>query len=197
MKKKGFILLALFTCLDFNANAQIITASDVYIKISGNAQRMGLLNIDLQDAEDCTAAAFQVSLPSSIGVRDIGMPIGMVHSLYNYGDKYMFLSDDNVAFQSNVDLMDLSMTANLDASGIYVGRITGVELVTKDFQLVTLPDVSFTVTVDNDTDAINGMSSDSLGDEQIYSVHGIRQNTLQQGVNIVRRADGSTIKLLK
>lgn len=158
---------------------------------------MGLLNIDLQDVEDCTAVAFQVSLPSSIGVRDIGMPIGMVHSLYNYGDKYMFLSDDNVAFQSNVDLMDLSMTANLDASGIYVGRITGVELVTKDFQLVTLPDVSFTVTVDNDTDAINGMPSDSLGDEQIYSVHGIRQNTLQQGVNIVRRADGSTIKVLK
>ena len=195
--KKNLILLALFTCLAFNTNAQTITASDVYIKISGNAQRMGLLNIDLQDAEDCTAVAFQVSLPSSIGVRDIGMPIGMVHSLYNYGDKYMFLSDDNVAFQSNVDLMDLSMTANLDASGIYVGRITGVELVTKDFQLVTLPDVSFTVTVDNDTDAINGMSSDSLGDEQIYSVHGIRQNTLQQGVNIVRRADGSTIKLLK
>ena len=195
--KKNLILLALFTCLAFNANAQTITASDVYIKISGNAQRMGLLNIDLQDVEDCTAVAFQVSLPSSIGVRDIGMPIGMVHSLYNYGDKYMFLSDDNAAFQSNVDLMDLSMTANLDASGIYVGRITGVELVTKDFQLVTLPDVSFTVTVDNDTDAINGMSSDSLGDEQIYSVHGIRQNTLQQGVNIVRRADGSTIKLLK
>ena len=195
--KKNLILLALFTCLAFNANAQTITASDVYIKISGNAQRMGLLNIDLQDAEDCTAVAFQVSLPSSIGVLDIGMPIGMVHSLYNYGDKYMFLSDDNVAFQSNVDLMDLTMTANLDASGIYVGRITGIELVTKDFQLVTLPDVSFTVTVDNDTDAINGMSSDSLGDEQIYSVHGIRQNTLQQGVNIVRRADGSTIKLLK
>ena len=197
MKKIIVILLVLFTMQIANVNAQTLTANDVSIKVSGNSQWPGTLKIGLNDAEDCTAVAFRISFPANIGGSDISMSMDMTHSLYTYGDKYMFLTDDNTAFANIMKLMGQSISASFDASGIYIGQITDIELVTKDFKLITLPDVSFTITVDNDTNAIDVTSPDSNGDEQIYSVSGIIQDELMEGVNIIRKADGTTMKVLK
>ena len=197
MKKIIVVFLILFTLQTTNVNAQTLRANDVSVKISGTSQWLGTLNIGLIDAEDCTAVAFRISFPNEIGNSDIGTPIDMTHSLYSYENKYMFLNDDNQTLAKSMELMSLSISATSDASGVYLGRVTDIELVTKDFQLITLPDVSFTVSVDNETDAVTGISSDSDDEEQIYSVSGIRQNQLQNGVNIIYNSDGTIKKVLK
>ena len=46
--------------------------------------------------------------------------------------------------------------------------------------------------------AINGINADAAaGNTQIFTVNGTRVNALQKGINIVRTADGKTVKVLK
>ena len=46
--------------------------------------------------------------------------------------------------------------------------------------------------------AISGINADAAaGNTQIFTVNGTRVNALQKGINIVRTADGKTVKVLK
>ena len=47
----------------------------------------------------------------------------------------------------------------------------------------------------DESDAITSVIAKTNGEEQIYSVSGIKQSQLQNGVNIIRKADGKTIKV--
>ncbi len=51
----------------------------------------------------------------------------------------------------------------------------------------------------DEADAINGVSTDASANatlEGVYSVNGVRQNSLQKGVNILRMSDGTTRKVI-
>lgn len=202
MKKIIFIALALLALVSTNAKAQYISANNTTIKIEGDSQTGGKILFDLHDAADCVALGFRIQLPAEIyeyqGVL-IESPIYLIdHDTYNYGKRYLIVSDDNDTFNDATTFKHLSLQANSNASGSYTGRIADIEFATKDLKLITTPDVLFTVTVENQNDIITGIDSQvGTQDETIYSVSGIKQNSLKKGVNIIRRADGTTVKQFK
>lgn len=49
----------------------------------------------------------------------------------------------------------------------------------------------------DESDAITSVIAKTNGEEQIYSVSGIKQGQLQNGVNIIRKADGKTVKIFR
>lgn len=198
MKKVLCIALCIFALISHNVNAQTLSANDVYIRIDGNSQYLGRLGIKLKDAQDCVAIGFRISFPEEINSGgSMSTPIGFKHDIYDHNDKFLFVSDDNDTFESDIELLDLSPQAvSFDAFGTYECLISDIELATKDFQLIQLPDVSFTVLIDNQN-SIGVIDEELNGDEQIYSVSGIIQDELMEGVNIIRKADGTTMKVLK
>lgn len=196
MKKIISIALTLLALVSTNAEAQTLSANNATITINGTTQGMGYLRLDIKDAENCTAVGFRLSFPSELYGKDISIPIDLKHEYLEYRNKYLFCSDDNETFVNSVRLMTLSVCSDFTASGVYNCRITDIEFATKDFKLITQPDVQFTVTVNN-PNAIDGIYVNPDGGEQIYSVSGIKQSQLQKGVNIIRKADGKTVKIFR
>lgn len=149
MKHTIFLVLVLFAMISNGTKAQTLSVNDAKITIVGDSQSSGHIGIDLTEAGNCTALAFKMVFPSDIYGADIVESDGLSHELYVYEDKYMFISDDNLKFKESMELMAMSIKSSFDADGSYSCRITDIELATTDFQLITLPDVLFTVNVDN------------------------------------------------
>lgn len=199
MKKIIFIAFALIALASTDANAQYLSVNNTTVKIDGNSHTSGKLLLNIHDADDCVALGFRLVFPEEIYEEYVfGSPIFFEHDMYHYDSKFLIVSDENNTLDGVTTIFDKRLLAANTASGPYTGRIADIEFATKDLKLITTPDVLFTVTVENQNDIITGIDSQvGTQDETIYSVSGIKQNSLKKGVNIIRRADGTTVKQFK
>lgn len=194
MKNIIYITIALLGLFAGNANAQSLSANDVKVYIGDTYMQLGNLFIKLHDADDCIAVGFRLKLPSTINTGGDITTMGLEHDIDTFNYKYLIASDENKTFEGISELLILGIMASYDTWGDHICRITDIEFATKDHKLITQPDVTFKVTVTNPNN-INGVTVD--GEDDIYSVSGIKQNALKKGVNVVRKADGTTVKVFK
>lgn len=194
MKKIIFFTITVLVFFASSTNAQSLTANDTSVTIDGNSQATGNLRIGLETSESCIAVGFRLNLPPEIMSGSISKSADTKYKIDRYDENYLVFSDQNYLLEEITSLLGISIHSSFDASGVYNCRITDIEFATKDFTLVTQPDVLFTVMVNN-TNSINAVTFD--GEEEIFSVAGIKQNILKKGANVVRRADGTAVKVFK
>lgn len=196
MKKILFIAFALLAVFQTRVTAQTISANDVQHQIVGNNVFGYNVTLSVKGAQNCSALGFRIDAPFDVcsenklnGFTTLG-----THKIQENDKKFLVYSQDNKALSSVFSIIT-TMRPTINASGEYLCRITDIEYATNDFKLISMPDVYFKVNVNN-TNGIEGVPADQ-DDEQIYSVSGIKQSRLQNGVNIIRKADGKTVKVFK
>lgn len=94
-------------------------------------------------------------------------------------------------------LYTFSLTAGEDIAETGEVKVCNIVGVALDETPYYGPDVVSAVTKDTTT-GINGVDADSnINAKGIYTVGGVRTDRLTKGVNIVRKADGTTVKVIK
>lgn len=152
----------------------------------GGVKRIAL---QLADAQQFTAAQLDVMLGE--GARIVNAQLGDL----NNGHK-LFVGNVNNGRQRVVISNDQLKAFNAGSGSVLFLDVEGdVEFSHVLFSTLDAESVAFDVV--SGTTGIAGVNAAAGEGEQVYSLGGRLMNALKKGVNIIRRADGSTQKVIK
>lgn len=155
--------------------------------------------VKIENASECTTLGFSVVLPDEIEYvsSELANMYMATHSVFDGGKKrFLVSSDDNSVLNHDGDILYISIRSSVNKDAVKEARLTGIQLATKDYRLVELPDVVFTVTTKSDPNSIESVELDEDGITGIYTISGVQVPQMREGINIIRRADGKVIKVL-
>ena len=147
--------------------------------------------LNLSNAQEFTAAQLDVVLPE--GATIIGAQLGEL----NNGHQLFVGNVKNGRQRVVISNNDLKAFKGAEGAVLYIDVDAAVEAQFDNviFATTEAQSVRFNVAKGNAT-GIAGVKAAGEG-EQVYSLGGRMMNVLKKGVNIIRRADGSTQKVIK
>ena len=153
--------------------------SNDYLVVNGNS-------IALENNDTYVAFQMDITVDGEFNGAELSARAADHHIAYNQigENKYrvIVLSNSNSAFSGNAGEL-----INLNVNGTY--ELSNIRFVDSEIRPVYIG-------VDNTATGINSVRALEAGAEGIYTLGGVKVNTLQKGVNIVRKADGTTVKVL-
>ncbi len=153
--------------------------SNDYLVVNGNS-------IALENNDTYVAFQMDITIDGEFNGAELSARAADHHIAYNQigENKYrvIVLSNSNSAFSGNAGEL-----INLNVNGTY--ELSNIRFVDSEIRPVYIG-------VDNTATGINSVRALEAGAEGIYTLGGVKVNTLQKGVNIVRKADGTTVKVL-
>lgn len=186
MIRKNAILITMLV-LGMTIQAQTISVDNISVA-SGESATIG---IKLKDGNTCLAAGFTIALPEGItltGDATVGSKNHIVR-MNQTGEnttKVAVFSLQNKTFDLKEDVpLMVGVKAEGD-KGTYQCKVTGIEFSSLSDWFVSKSDVSFDMSITEDSNGINTISVNQEGkSRKIYSLTGQRLNRLKRGVNIV------------
>ncbi len=153
--------------------------SNDYLVVNGNS-------IALENNDTYVAFQMDITVDGEFNGAELSARAADHHIAYNQigENKYrvIVLSNSNSAFSGNAGEL-----INLNVNGTY--ELSNIRFVDSEIRPVFIG-------VDNTATGIGSVRAIEAGAEGIYTLGGVKVNALQKGVNIVRKADGSTVKVL-
>lgn len=153
--------------------------SNDYLVVNGNS-------IALENNDTYVAFQMDITVDGEFNGVELSARAADHHIAYNQigENKYrvIVLSNSNSAFSGNAGEL-----INLNVNGTY--ELSNIRFVDSEIRPVYIG-------VDNTATGIGSVRALEAGAEGIYTLGGVKVNALQKGVNIVRKADGTTVKVL-
>ena len=153
--------------------------SNDYLVVNGNS-------IALENNDTYVAFQMDITVDGEFNGVELSARAADHHIAYNQigENKYrvIVLSNSNSAFSGNAGEL-----INLNVNGTY--ELSNIRFVDSEIRPVFIG-------VDNTATGIGSVRALEAGAEGIYTLGGVKVNALQKGVNIVRKADGTTVKVL-
>jgi hypothetical protein len=167
----------------FDISAQVNTKESM----TNGVRRIALL---LNNSQAMVAGQFDVRLPE--GMKLVGAQLATRANGHNLDSnilsdgsvRFAIASTDNTAFEGN------------EGAVVYIDVEGAGEVQFENIEFVTDNAFGMELELGAQATAINGINADE-NNEQVYSLSGRMMNTLKKGINIIRRADGKTEKVIK
>lgn len=172
------------------AQAQKISINDMSV----TANDMATIDISLEDGSAFTASGFSIVLPTGISfmekVSEEGERKHSSHQVRTYTNndnvtKVAVYSLQNSSLPENGSLMKFRVKADGNI-GTFKGEIRGIEFSSLTEGLISKPDITFNISVMNNTEGIIEVEANGSGQPQrIFNLAGQRLYKPQRGVNII------------
>lgn len=158
-----------------------------------NDKDMSDINLDIVLPEGLTLDTESVKAAERLGT---GYDV-FVWTLPNNVYRFLVTHNSGSQFSGNGPLFTFDVTADETFAADAVIEIKAIDGCDLDEIPYYGADATTNVKFDTSSGITSVEGADGTGAKAIYNVNGVRTDRLTKGVNIIRRADGSTIKVIK
>jgi len=158
-----------------------------------NTENMSDINLDIILPEGLTLDTESVKGAERLGK---GYDV-MVWALPNNVYRFLVTHNSGAEFSGSGPLFSFDVTADETFAADAVIEITAIDGCDLDMTAYYGADATTNVKFDTASGITSVEGADGTGVKAIYNVNGVRTGQLTKGVNIIKRADGTTVKVIK